>query len=86
MHHAANQHDTQITTCIGCIEAVQCICLSFKLANALVLITYLFVFELLKVLCNSGGMRRLAVCSFLVRNLQVLVQLVSLLLQLGGLQ
>jgi len=60
--------------------------LSFKLANALVLITYLFVFQLLEVLRGSGGMHRLAVCSFLIRYLQVLVQLLCLLLQLGGLQ
>ncbi len=60
--------------------------LVFVASTCPVLITYLFVFQLLEVLRNSGGMRRLAVCSFLVRNLQVLVQLLCLLLQLGGLQ
>ncbi len=51
-----------------------------------VLITYLFVFQLVEMLRNSAGMRHLAVCSFLKRYLQVLVQLLCLLLQLGGLQ
>lgn len=60
--------------------------LVFQACNAPVLMAYLFVVHLLEVLRNSGGMCRLTVCSFLIRYLQVLVQLLCLLLQLGGLQ